>query len=78
MIFTAWLPLAYAGTDRSSVAGVSGRASGAGELRSSRRSLPLVVAAVAGGFLVGRFGKPAGAREALLAGLVTGLVAVRR
>ncbi|MGO8998231.1 MAG: hypothetical protein ACLQVI_33335, partial [Polyangiaceae bacterium] len=29
-----------------------------------------------GGFLVGRFGKPAGVREALLSGLVTGLVAV--
>jgi hypothetical protein len=38
--------------------------------------VPLLLAAWAGGFLVGRFGRPAGVREAALAGLVTGLVAV--
>jgi hypothetical protein len=76
MIFTVWLPLAYAGTalvarsvprgaeDRSFVAPVLGMV------------VPLVLAAVAGGFLVGRFGKPAGVREALLSGLLTGLVAI--
>jgi hypothetical protein len=37
-------------------------------------ALPLALAAFAGGYLVGRWGKEAGVREALLAGLATGLV----
>ncbi len=38
--------------------------------------LALAAASFAGGFLVGRFGAPAGVREAALAGLMAGLVAV--
>src|SRR5271167_4910715 len=71
MIFTAWLPLAYLGT---AIVARAGEASIVGPLLAVL--LPLVVAAAAGGFLVGRFGKPAGVREAVLAGLVTGLVGV--
>jgi hypothetical protein len=71
MIFTAWLPLAYLGT--ALVAG-AGRGSVVGPLLAT--ILPLVVAGAAGGFLVGRFGEPAGVREALLSGFVTGLVSV--
>jgi tRNA-(ms[2]io[6]A)-hydroxylase len=76
MIFVAWLPLAYAGT------ALVARAHGDGVQRAhwaaplAAMLLPLVVASLAGGFLVGRFGKPAGVREALLSGLSTGLVAV--
>ncbi len=76
MILTAWLPLAYLGAAivaRMEPAGL-GPASLAGSLLAM--VAPLVVAAGSGGFLVGRFGKPAGTREALLAGLATGLVAV--
>jgi hypothetical protein len=71
MIFTAWLPLAYLST--ALVAGAGG-ASIVGPLLAM--ILPLVVAGMAGGFLVGRFGEPAGVREALLSGLVTGLVSI--
>jgi hypothetical protein len=79
MIFTAWLPLAYLGA--ALVAPSAARPEPATEGTTLARALaatlvPLVIAAVAGGFLVGRFGKPAGVREALLAGLVTGLAAV--
>jgi hypothetical protein len=81
MIFTAWVPLAYLGMLVAAGAGpattsasLPGRAAFAGSLVAM--VLPLVVAAGAGGFLVGRFGKPAGLREALLAGLTSGLVAV--
>ncbi len=38
-------------------------------------ALPLVIGAFAGGFVVGRWSKDAGTREAALAGLVAGLVA---
>ncbi|HEY2517515.1 MAG TPA: hypothetical protein VGI39_41865 [Polyangiaceae bacterium] len=78
MIFAAWLPLAYA------VEAIVARVRG-GAPEGTRvpwvvpvlvGSVPLALAALAGGFLVGRFGKPAGTREALLAGLSTGLVAV--
>jgi hypothetical protein len=75
MIFVAWLPLAYG------AAALVARS--APEARGARTAgalvamlLPLVVAALAGGFLVGRFGKPAGVREALLSGLATGAVAI--
>jgi hypothetical protein len=71
MIFTAWLPLAYLGT---AIVARAGEGSVVGPLLAML--LPLVVAAAAGGFLVGRFGKPAGVREALLSGLVTGLAGV--
>ena len=37
-------------------------------------ALPLAVAAFAGGYLVGRWGRRVGVREAALAGLVTGLL----
>ena len=77
MIFTAWLPLAYAGA--ALVAPERGGGEGGGTVLARlllATTLPLVVAAAGGGFLVGRFGKPAGVREAGLAGLLTGLVAV--
>jgi hypothetical protein len=70
MILTAWLPLAYLGTV------LVARGAPAPGATVVAMVAPLVVAALAGGFLVGRFGKPAGVREALLAGLATGLVAV--
>jgi tRNA-(ms[2]io[6]A)-hydroxylase len=70
MIFTVWLPLAYVGT------AILARAEGARITPVVALLVPLVVASAAGGFLVGRFGKPAGLREAVLAGVVTGLVAV--
>jgi tRNA-(ms[2]io[6]A)-hydroxylase len=75
MIFIAWLPLAYVGTTL-----VARAADGAGGLHPAAplvaMLVPLVVASAAGGFLVGRFGRPAGVREALLSGLSTGLVAI--
>ena len=75
MIFVAWLPLAYA-----AAALVARWDPGAQGARSAgplvAMLLPLVLAALGGGFLVGRFGKPAGVREALLSGLATGIVAV--
>ena len=80
MIFTAWLPLAYAGAAlvappaRPDAAAIEGGRGLAKLLLAT--TVPLVVAAAAGGFLVGRFGKPAGVREAAFAGLLTGLVAV--
>ena len=77
MIFAAWLPLAYV------VEAIVVRVrSGAPEdhvpwaVPVLLGAVPLALAALAGGFLVGRFGKPAGTREALLAGLATGLVAI--
>lgn len=78
MIFAAWLPLAYA------VEAVVARVRGGAAEREPvawgvallLAAVPLALAALAGGFLVGRFGKPAGTREALFAGLSTGLVAV--
>jgi hypothetical protein len=80
MIFIAWLPLAYVGTAivvRPGGGGAETRPGGAhlgGVLLATL--LPLALAALAGGFLVGRFGKPAGVREALVAGAATGLLAV--
>jgi hypothetical protein len=71
MIFTAWLPLAYLGA---AIVARTGEGSLVGPLLAML--LPLVVAAAGGGFLIGRFGKPAGVREAFLSGLVTGLVGV--
>jgi hypothetical protein len=69
MIFAAWLPLAYfAEAIKARLAPSVGGA-------VALAVVPLAAAAVAGGFLVGRFGKPAGPREAALAGLATGLVA---
>ena len=80
MIFAAWLPLAYA------VEAVVTRVRGGAPPAEAEHvpwvvpvllaTVPLALAALAGGFLVGRFGKPAGTREALLAGLSTGLIAV--
>jgi hypothetical protein len=78
MTFTAWLPLAYLGTTLvARVEPREGGAAGASVVGSLLAMVvPLVLAAAAGGYLVGRFGKPAGVREALLAGLVTGLAAI--
>jgi len=81
MTFIAWLPLAYLGT---AIVVPSGGAAGAETHPEDARLvrvlvatlLPLALATLAGGFLVGRFGKPAGVREAVLAGALTGLVAV--
>lgn len=72
MVFTAWVPLAYVGT----ILSASSEATGSPARLVMGTLLPLATATAAGGFLVGRFGKPAGVREALLAGAVTGLVAV--
>jgi hypothetical protein len=78
MIFTAWLPLAYVGAALVAPGTSSAPGSGGGAVARLliATALPLMIAAGAGGFLVSRFGEPAGAREATLAGLVTGLVAV--
>jgi hypothetical protein len=80
MILTAWLPLAYAGAalvaPGRATATEGGEQGGALAKLLLATTLPLVLAAVGGGFLVGRFGKPAGVREARLAGLLTGLLAV--
>jgi hypothetical protein len=70
MVFTAWLPLAYvAELVKTRVA-----PSVAGALAFA--TVPLGAGAFAGGFLVGRFGKPAGAREALVAGLAAASIAI--
>ena len=69
MIFAAWLPLAYVA--EAVKARLAPSVAGAIALAVA----PLALAALAGGFLVGRFGKPAGPREAALAGVATGLVA---
>src|SRR5438552_5827003 len=67
MIFAAWLPLAYLAEAIKSRLAASLGVGGAIALALA----PLALAAVAGGFLVGRFGKPAGPREAALSGLAT-------
>jgi hypothetical protein len=84
MIFVAWLPLAYVGT--ALVLPSPGAGAGAGLATNPEGApfarvlvatvLPLALATLGGGFLVGRFGKPAGLREALLAGALTGFIAV--
>jgi hypothetical protein len=79
MIFTAWLPLAYVG--EALVARWAPLGEGSAEGRSFAGPLasvlvPVALAAAGGGFVVGRFGKPAAAREAGLAGLAAGAVAV--
>jgi len=79
MIFTAWLPLAYAGEAIvAKWAPLAEGSTGARPLAGSLASvlLPLALAAAGGGFVVGRFGKPAAAREAALAGLTAGATAV--
>ncbi len=68
MIVTAWLPLASGAMlvtpfDRPFLALACG-------------VVPIAMASFGGGFVVGRWGKPAGAREALVAGLVTGILAL--
>ncbi len=74
MIFAAWLPLAYAGAALVAPRDGAGGASLGATITAA--ALPLVFAAAAGGFLVGRFGEPRRVREPLLAGLLTGLLAV--
>jgi hypothetical protein len=69
MIFAAWLPLAYLAE------GIKTRLPPSVAGAIALAVAPLALAAIAGGFLVGRFGKPAGPREAALSGLATGLVA---
>jgi hypothetical protein len=87
MIFTVWLPLAYLGTaiarrlapapDGAAEATTSGATPGSAVMTALVTAIvPLALAAGAGGFLVGRFGKPSGTREAALAGVAAGGVAV--
>ena len=74
MIVTAWLPLAYAGEALKARVFAGELPRGGGYvLFLALSAVPLALASFAGGFLVGRFGKPAGTREAALAGLATGL-----
>lgn len=72
-IFVVWTPLAY-------LAGLAGRRFGGGDgsvlVSAGFFALSSVLAALAGGFLVGRWGATgAGVREAALAGLAAALVA---
>ncbi len=78
MIFIAWVPLAYAGAALldAPAAHPPARETGSVARLLVATIAPLAIATFAGGFLVGRFGKPAGVREAVLAGGVAGVVAV--
>lgn len=82
-IFAAWLPLcAFAGAIAARLAGAAGAGEPAHVVRVAitigvAYAIALALGALAGGFLVGRWGTAAvGIREATLAGLTASLLAV--
>jgi hypothetical protein len=77
MVLTVWLPLAYAGVLIARRFAPRLGPTGAVVVPVVVAGVaPLLAGAVAGGFLVGRFGKPAGVKHAALAGAVAGGLAV--